>query len=205
MKTHLIAIMGVEGSGKTTLAEGLRATLQNGPRECNIVYMGRGRERILPGGRSLARAAGIDLQPSEAIARGRGQRHRALRIARDFWYLLDACARFLWYIWPRRLRGEIIITDRYAYDVLLNEGITGWIRWVLLHLYPAPDLLIYLHIDPEVLHSRRPFYPLEYLTREVAKLNHLVREVEGLNRNVVLRLTPQDPETTLNEVLHHVR
>ena len=205
MKPHLIAVMGVDGSGKTTLAERLKAALQNGPCKCHVVYMGRGRERILPGGQSLAKVAGVNLQPAEAIASGTGRRHRALRLARDVWYLLDACARYFWHIWPRRLRGEIIITDRYAYDVLLNEGITGWVRWIILHLYPAPDLLIYLHHEPDVLSSRRPFYPLEHLAGEVAKLDQLVRQVESLNRSAVLRLTPGNPEEALSSVLPHVR
>jgi thymidylate kinase len=205
MRMHLIAVMGVDGSGKTTLVERLNATLQNGPRKCHVVYMGRGRERILPGGKSLAKAAGIDIQLSETIERGTRRPHRALRIARDAWYLLDAYARYLWHIWPRRLRGEITITDRYAYDVLLNEGITGWVRWIILHLYPAPDLLIYLHHELDVLSSRRPFYKLEHLAGEVSKLNQLVRQVEGLNRSVVLRLTPENPEEALSSVLPHVR
>ena len=196
--------MGVDGAGKTTLAEGLKSALEKNQRKCNIVYMGRGRERVMLGGRDMARAVGVNLPTGEEVSRGNGIGHRVLRTARDAMYLLDAYARYIRYLRPRHRRREVIITDRYAYDLLLNERTAQWVRWALLHFYPAPDLLFYLQHEPEVLHERKPQYTPERLARDMEKLEQLVHRVEGLGRSVVLRLIPQDPETTLNEALRHV-
>lgn len=201
---RLIALMGVDGAGKTTLAEGLVSSLDNDMHKCNFVYMGRGRMRIFPGGRSIAKSVGVDLPPDQVVAKGKGLSHILIRTARDTLYLLDAFTRYLRYILPRKVKGELTVTDRYPYDLVLNEGTAGWARWVLLHLYPAPDLLIYLHGDPKVIHQRKPFYTPERLAHDMKKLDQVVNQVESSGRSLVLRITPQEPETTLSETLRYV-
>lgn len=58
-----------------------------------------------------------------------------------------------------RLRGRLVLFDRYAYDALLPArwplGLRGRLRrWLLGHTCPAPQLIVVLDAPGELLHAR---------------------------------------------------
>jgi len=58
-----------------------------------------------------------------------------------------------------RLRGRLVLFDRYAYDALLPArwplGPLGRLRrWLLGHACPAPQLIVVLDAPGELLHAR---------------------------------------------------
>jgi hypothetical protein len=89
--------------------------------------------------------------------------------------------------WNYRRRGYIVLFDRhffsdyYAYDVVdsrRKRPLTGRIHgFVLKHLYPKPDLLIYLDAPAEVLFARKGEGTIELLEQrrqEYMQLRDLV-------------------------------
>ncbi|MFC1631618.1 hypothetical protein ACFL1I_03870 [Candidatus Omnitrophota bacterium] len=144
---RVVAFIGVDGVGKTTLAEGLLDILRSFNYRARYVYMGRQREHILP---------------MDKIAKKAGLNQRKIRrpgklfcLIRDCLYAGDMFLRYFFCILPYKLFNHVIVCDRYAYDLFLDKHQTPLSRWLLRRLYPRPDILFLLVLDePEIVQRK---------------------------------------------------
>jgi dTMP kinase len=134
----LIVLTGIDGSGKTTAAKALvSSTLANGNNALLLSnYAGRRRMSL------LAARLGVRLP-----ARLADTLETTLRIANAL----------ISHIRARRFRG-LTVMDRHLHCQLALRGARGLphgrvLPWLLRKL-PAPDLVIYLDIDPQQAHAR---------------------------------------------------
>jgi thymidylate kinase len=175
-----VALVGPDGAGKTTVARRLAAQY---PGSFRYLYMGvnpESADQLLPTSRLLravrrrSRAAsGAGASPDRARVSGAGRRStvRALlalvnRLAEE-WYRQVLAWRAVHY-------GRVVLFDRhffadyYATDVAagLKPSLARRIHGLLLaHLYPKPDLVIYLDAPPGVLFARKGEGTLESLAQ----------------------------------------
>jgi thymidylate kinase len=172
-----VALIGADGSGKTSVARALPDVL---PRPVRYLYMGVSAESsnvMLPTtrlARRLKRMVGARPDtagpPShEAIAARRRPRslpRRLLRSVRSALRLGNRTAEE-WYrqlvAWRWQRQGAIVIYDRHffvdyhAYDVsgAHARSIEQRVHGLLLGLLPKPDLVVYLDAPGEVLKARK--------------------------------------------------
>jgi thymidylate kinase len=136
-----VAIIGPDGAGKTTLAEGLRTML---PFPSSYVYMGVWREypwdrwlRYLPGARLTQRMLRLLARSGQA--------------------------------WLERARGRVVLLDRFTYDVLLPSPALdrrGRITVALVRRVGAePQLVLILDAPAEVMFARKGEQGIEELER----------------------------------------
>jgi thymidylate kinase len=166
-----IAIIGPDGAGKTTLAEGLRATL---PMRSSYVYMGVWREypwdrwlRYLPGARLSQRIVRLVARSAQA--------------------------------WFQRVRGRIVLLDRFTYDALLPSPLLdrrGRITVALVKRIGAePQLVLVLDAPAEVMFARKGEQGIEELERR--RRSYL--EVARVRRDVVVIDATRPPEAVREE------
>jgi len=181
MPYPLISIVGPDGAGKSTLVHSLHAYLLMNKRKSAVVYMGRGRENILPFttlGRKYKRAEkkrDTQISSNSTIT---GSSHISFR--RSFLYTLssllfvsDLLLRYWLAIFPLRMRQRIVITDRYCTDIILMKNVPfRWKKW-LYSFFPKPTISVLLYNTPEVLHQRRPEETVEELRRQMEIFNKL--------------------------------
>jgi thymidylate kinase len=136
----VVAVVGPDGAGKTTLTEAVAAAF---PVTTRSVYMGLWRagrwDRVL------------DRLPAGWLA------HRAARVLRT-----SAAAHL------HRVRGRLVLLDRFAQDVLLPgsaaPGTGGRILSALaLRLNPRPDLVLVLDAPGAVMFARKGEHSAEVL------------------------------------------
>ena len=191
-----VALIGPDGSGKTTVAGRLAGVL---PVPVRYLYMGVSAESsnvMLPTTRVMRRVkrvvgAAPDTAgpPSHAPrARPRSFVKRRLADARSVLRLGNRLAEEWyrqWTAWRWQRGGAVVIFDRHffidyhAYDVAGEAR--SWTQrahgFILGRLYPRPDLVIYLDAPGEVLLARKGEGTVEALERRRAEYRALTAVV----------------------------
>lgn len=131
----LVVIEGIDGAGKTTLAEGLRALLEA---ECGIAAVASKEPTQGPFGQALRRTAATGrlspMQELELLVADRQQHVREL-------------------INPALTEGRLVILDRYFYSNLAYQGAEGLDLELIRAanaFAPAPQRVLLLDAAPEI-------------------------------------------------------
>lgn len=173
----VIAVVGGDGAGKSTMVEGLTDWL-NGPLETSVVHMGKPPRSpaniAVKGGVALARGAGLvrDWLPNYPTP----EEHAGRVPGRSWllWQLVTATDRRRQHSRVRRLaaHGDLVVCDRFplAQVTLMDGPRTGWVPTAGLtpvdqrivaaeqRCYAgitAPDVLLVLRVDPDVAVARK--------------------------------------------------
>jgi len=171
----LISIVGPDGAGKSTLVELLHGYLKESKRKPVIVYLGRGRNHILPFmslGRKYKHAE--KKRDADALSNRSASFTRSLLYtASSFLFVSDLLLRYWLTVFPLRMRKRIVITDRYCTDIILMKNVPWWWKKMLYSLFPKPTISVLLFNTPEVLHQRRPEETVQELQRQMDIFNKL--------------------------------
>lgn len=188
----VVALVGPDGSGKTTLAKAL--TAEEGLRARRI-YMGtnvRAKEVLLPGSgwiaqrRIASRRQATTLTP---LVKTVTFAHGLI----DQWY-----RHVVAHLHCRR--GGVVVFDRYTFSgsgVSENQGRGAVRRWLLRLGAPEPDLVVVLDACPEVLFARKGEHTPERLDR---MRQECVQLGSRLDQAVVVDAS-QDADTVKRTVL----
>jgi len=173
-----IVFLGVDGAGKTTTIEKVSQRLRDTERvPFANVYMGpwgQFRTRLL----HWAYARGFQPPEEDWLAklgerlRGRGGepvlkclskwlRGRVRGLGYYLAVYLDLWARYRKDVRPRLRRGELVLSDRYVYDLryLYHSEpvhVFGLTRRLVCRLFPRPHLIFFLFHEPEAIAARKP-------------------------------------------------
>ena len=213
----LVAVVGADGSGKSTLTRGLASWLA-WKVDARVIYFGSG-----DGQTSLLRRplrAGLGLWLALRGSRRRSRAHAGIETrARVVWALVLAAEkrRTLRRAWRARNLGIVVLCDRFPQSQVagLNDGplLERWrtsrsrwrralARWEGVPYRWAeaqpPDLVLKLHVSPEVARSRKPDMDLEELERREAT-------VEGLRYPAGTRVVDLDARRPWPAVLLDAR
>jgi thymidylate kinase len=169
----LVSFSGVDGSGKSTQIENLRAQLEARGLRTRLlafwdnVVVGCGlREGFVHKAYGSQRGVGAPGKPVER--RDKNVRRWYLTLSRYILYFADA----LHLAWVARVRRkgkdcDVLIFDRYIYDELVNlplaSRFTRWYVRLVTALVPRPNIAYLLDADPDAARERKPEYPLEFM------------------------------------------
>lgn len=193
----LITFSGLDGAGKTTLINMLKGTLEErGCRVVihtmyddvsfySLLRTFRDRARALLGMGAPNGALPMPMtaptvsrpenprDPKLAVTDKKSAAGRVLyrmvrsRALKRLVLLMDVACLWGYRCVEEKMRGRVLITDRYLYDSLadvadLDNRRWGFIRW-FLRLVPTPDAPIFVDTPAEQAFARKPEYPLDYL------------------------------------------
>ena len=187
-----IAIIGSDGSGKTTIIKKLQ---KNYPLPMKYIYMGLNLESsnyLLPSSRLILKQKLRSIK-KKAVSTGnmdllnlsthhidyRTQKRNMLFVT---FRTINRLAE-IWYrqiiSWSFQACGYLVIYDRhFLFDTALNpedknssqNDPNRVFRWFSTYFFPRTDLVIFLDAPPEILLQRQNEVPLEYLITQRAAL-----------------------------------
>ena len=209
-----VALIGPDGAGKTTLT---RMLMDSGRLPLRYLYMGvsvSSSNLALPSSRLIARLKSRSRGPQQAGSPSQPQWKRSGSVAGAVWSTARLTNRMAeeWFrqlvSWFYQLRGYTVLYDRhfvldFAPGVAPNrpESLDRRIhRWCLTHLYPRPDLVLFLDAPGEVLFARKGELTVIELER---RRQALLRFGEQLPNFVRIDAT-RPLEAVYQEVVGHV-
>ena len=144
----VVAFLGADGSGKSTVITALQAELA--PTFSDIKYI-----HLRPTVRT-ARAQ----EPPATDPHGQAPRSYLGSVAKMIYLLLAYIAGWYVNVLPHLHRSELVIFDRYFHDTLVDPvryRYAGplWLVRLVGKLIPKPNLWILLDADPDILQSRK--------------------------------------------------
>lgn len=171
-KPILVTFSGVDGSGKSTQIENLRALIDSlGLRSTllafwdNVVVGTRYREGFVH--KVYGSEKGIGAPDKPVNRRDKNVRKWYLSLVRHGLYLLDAIHLRMVVARARRSGADVVIMDRYIYDELANLPLGNPLTRAFVRLVdafvPHPDIAYLLDADPEAARARKPEYPLDFM------------------------------------------
>ena len=179
MSARLIYLLGVDGSGKTTVAEYLEQYLRAENRTVLCVWATL-RPVILWPIIKLAKFLLVrkhnkfdNYAEHNKVKREGVRRFRFLLKPLFYLSFLDYYPQYLWKIVRTGAKSDDLICDRYYVDMLMERAIMQGIRpecfpdWIVHYgrFFRTPDLALYLRTSPEVAIKRKKDIPSEeYLT-----------------------------------------
>lgn len=185
-----IAILGPDGSGKSTLIDGLASRLHG---TFSRVERGHWRPGIL-WSRNV---------PPDVIAAPQQQvpRTRAASVAKLGLFLLDWWLWYYFHWFPARAKGRIFVFDRCFIDILVDPmryrygGLAAWSTW-FARVLPQPDRTFILDVAPEKILVRKR----ELSAEDLLRLRQSYRELPNLFGNVVIIDASVNAESVADDV-----
>jgi thymidylate kinase len=213
-----VALIGPDGAGKTTISRMLE---ERSPLPLKYIYMGvniAASNFALPTSRLFEYFRGRQNgDPNSSEVDGQTSRHPkrwSKSAGKMLWatgrlanHLLDEWYRQLW-SWGYQCSGYIALYDRhFLFDFSLDnvdleeEGFDVRLhRWFLTHLYPRPNLVIYLDAPAEILFARKGEKDIENLERRRQAFAQLMRR----NPNCVVVDGTQPLSKVYDDVAAHI-
>lgn len=157
-----IAIIGPDGAGKSAVIDAIQKQFAFAYHKVKCFH-------LRP--KSLLRRR----EASQPVTNphGRPARGRILSIAKVFFLIADYWAGYVLELAPSMRRSQLMVFDRYIYDLLVDSkrvryGGPAWLLRLAARVVPHPDLVILLDASPEVLWSRKQEVSFEEIGRQRA-------------------------------------
>jgi thymidylate kinase len=167
----VVAVLGPDGAGKSTVIEGLHRELSQVFRRTHRFHL---RPRLLAG-----------VRPANAPVtdpHGLPPRGKLASLAKLVFFVLDAWVGHALCVSPLKRRSSLVIFDRYAQDMLADPlryrlSTPRWLNAALLRPIPPPDLWLILDAPAPVLLGRKAEVSEAACAAQLAGYRHLLQEL----------------------------
>lgn len=197
---YIIAFMGTDGSGKSTMINQISPLLNEGFH--NSVFYRHLRPNMLPSIGSLFGTKERQGTPVTEPHAG-GQSGLLGSILRWAYYMIDYTAGYFMNIFPKiRAKSHVYIFDRYYYDYYIDPKrarikLPTWILRSGDIFVPQPDIIFCLGGDPEIIYKRKPETSLD----EVQRQNEALQIFCKCNKKAVWVDTTVDPKLSQEMIM----
>jgi thymidylate kinase len=193
----VVALVGTDGAGKSTVADGLHERLRRHGFVTTGAYFGMARGN-LPGVALARRLLGVGstapAPSAPAAGTGAPADRPLLRQAAAWFYAGEYVWRYLRTVAPAVARRQIVVADRWVYDLRESPWPGSPAARVVELLVPAPDLLVLPDAPPDVIHRRKPERTLAEQARQQRAFRRLLAERPARCAEVVVDTSGATPD-----------
>jgi thymidylate kinase len=153
----LIAVIGTDGSGKSTVVQGISEHLRPVFGSSSVAHL---RPRLLPDLSRISRSGpGVAIRSQTAATHTRRPGLIGSFI-RWGYYWLDYLVGYYVIFRPKMIRKSVVVTDRYFFDFEFDYGqkhvkLPGWLVRTSQVFLPSPDYVVHVDTDTDIVLERR--------------------------------------------------
>ncbi len=203
---RIITFSGVDGAGKSTILEAFADILRKRYRQKVVVL--RHRPSLLPilsawiYGKQKAEQLSVQRLPRQ------GQnKSKLLSLLRFAYYFADYLIGQFYVLLRYKLRGYIVLYDRYYFDFIVDARRTNleldeWLpRWLYRFLF-EPDLNVFLYADARLIRARKRELDAATIGELTRRYKRLFEDLSGRTDHAVyLPLENVEMERTLDTLV----
>ncbi|MBI5065264.1 hypothetical protein HZA97_03415 [Candidatus Woesearchaeota archaeon] len=171
----LVSFIGMDGAGKTTLTKEIKQVLEENKIKADLIYSGRGKKNLLP-----IQKIGKPYKKLEGYFNLSSTFLKIIHTFASVFFFLDLLIRYLFVIYPARVRNDIVLTDRYGSDMLLMKNVPMFLKNIYFSILPKPSLVFYVYTEINILHQRKPNHPFEDLQRQEKLFEEINRKINPI-------------------------
>ena len=193
----VVATVGTDGSGKSTVADDARERLEALGMRTRTAYFGMARGNLpgvglarkvlgikAPGGEDHSAEAPEDIPEDAPAPTDKPLDHQMIRRLAAWFYAVEYGWRYLSTVAGPKRRGEVVICDRYVYDLRDSpwpgSRAAAFAEW----LVPSPDVMVLPDAPVELIHARKPERPFAEQRAQQEKFRALLAEEPGRFANI---------------------
>lgn len=167
-KATVICLLGPDGSGKSTLSQWLAARYPLFLQKFNVTSRQHyfGWDPFLPTTKIVSQ---LFKKKNYSIVSESNKKTSSFSLTQELlfsYYYIEYLSKYYIQIFPYRWKKEVIIVDRYFYDLAVHYRYAeqSLLLPLLLQLYPQPDFTFLLDAPVETLQKRKPEMDKDTLT-----------------------------------------
>lgn len=191
----LLAIFGPDGTGKSTITNLLEQRCSSKGIKTRQYHW---RPRLLP---SLkADDLNVDMTHPDQLK----QRSYIVSLFTYIYFFADFLLFYYLKMLSMILHGEIILYERYFYDIIFHprryksREIKGFARF-LAKIIPRPTWIVFLHGDPQIIHSRKFELSINEISRQQEQMGNYLKNLPHCISIDVSQLRPDDVARVIEE------
>jgi thymidylate kinase len=199
-KGLFVVLLGVDGVGKTTVADHLKVLLEGyfpavhvsqGPRPCFLLSGSKGRSLTKWLGKNpTEKVSAGELSPSyprgNKVNLQKGSGNAIIDLFKLLFYFVDTWMGYLFKINITRFNGGIYLMVRYFYcEIAYGRDrwhLPAFVLQIVGKMLPRPDLTILLYDDPEIIHSRKDELSVEKIAEYQLRYELLGKKIKYFHK-----------------------
>jgi len=176
---EFVVVIGPDGTGKSSLVDKVEA-------ECVRMYKRLLRFHFFPRLKLFSRMDQRSFEKYEARLKEASewenrQKKRSVSssLIRCGYHLFRFWAGYLFVIYPERVKGSLVIGERWCYDWLIDPqskgvGLPLGVRRAFCGLCPKPDKVIVVHCTPDAAAVRKGELPVDEIQRQMDLIDQYI-------------------------------
>ncbi len=207
-----ISFSGVDGAGKSTIIEEVKATLTKKYRRKVVVL--RHRPSLIPILSAYRHGkAAAENRAATRLPRQGENRSKWNSLLRFGYYYSDYLLGQFYVFFRYHLRSYIVLYDRYYFDFIVdgrrsNIQMDSHLPRFLYRFIHKPQLNLFLYASPEIIRQRKKELPadaIRNLTKEYRHLFATLNKERGRDNEFYLSIENEEKEHTLNTIFQHYK
>lgn len=192
----MIVFLGADGSGKSTIIEGLPNCIGNTFDKTQIEYY-----HWRPGFLKSPKGDKSGSKEDSNEPHKRRPYNKAISLIKFSYYNLDYILGYFFCIKPALAKNKLVIFDRYYYDYMLDKyryrlDIPDLLIRTMMCIIPKPQITFLLIGDPTVLYERKHELSVEEIAEQIKRLM--------LIKNIVPNHKVIDVNKSIDDVIANV-
>jgi len=169
-----VIIMGTDGSGKTSLVRNVKTTFEKAHKmKVYTHYGGRFKFQCLPLNLFSRNVMNTVKKKKKIEGHIVNYESNFVSTLTPFIYYFEYLLRYLFFIFPKRIKNHLVIEDRYFLDLVVSKNANPKLVKFFYHLLPKPNKIIYLYQNIDTIIKRRLDHPASDLIFQQKRFKNL--------------------------------